>query len=276
MVRLDRRQALTGGAALLLGAAAPVPASLVELATPSGRKSAVTIWTPAAPRGVVLFGHGHGSWPDRYMALASRLAAAGFAVCVPMHVDSVRHPDRAKYPMPATFMERLVDMRALGAYAAERWPGLPVAAAGHSFGTLIALCLGGALPKMGRLRDPAVRAVLGFSTPGRIPGLVAPDAYAALAVPTFIITGDADVVPGFVTDWHDHLFPVETAPAGDKTALVVAGAAHDLVGGQMARAFALAAGHATDFLRGEVLDDRRATRAFLTARDTTTERWMRR
>lgn len=276
MFRPDRRGVLAGAAGLLLGAAAPAPASLVELATPSGRKSGVTIWAPARPRGVVLFGHGHGSWPDRYVALASRLVAAGFAVAAPMHVDSVRHPDRAKYAMAATFMERLVDMRALATHAEARWPGLPVAAAGHSFGTLIALCQGGALAKMGPLRNPAVRAVLGFSTPGKIPGLVAPDAYAALEVPALIVTGDADVVPGFVTDWHDHLFPVESAPAGDKAALVVAGAAHDLVGGQPPAAFASAAGHATDFLGGYVLDETRAKRAFRAATDTAAERWIRR
>jgi alpha-beta hydrolase superfamily lysophospholipase len=276
MATLHRRGVLAAAAGLLAGGAAPAPASVIPLKTASGRAVDVTVWTPAEVRGVVLFGTGHGSWPDRYAALASRLVAAGFAVLAPLHVDSVRHPERARYGFQASFMERLADMAAVSAHARATWPGRPVAAAGHSFGSLIALCLGGALARMAPLRDPAVRGVAGFSTPGRIPGLVGPDAYAALAVPTLIVTGDADVVPGFVTDWRDHLFPVESAPAGDKAALVVAGAGHDLVGGQPAAAFARAAGHAADFLQAHVLNDRAARARLQAAPDADGERWIRR
>lgn len=273
---MDRRALLTGAVAAFLAAAAPAPASLVELSLP-GRRSRVTVWAPAAGvKGVVLFGHGYGSWPDRYVALASRLVAAGFVVLAPLHVDSLHHPDRATFDRRTGFLARLADMRAASAHAAARWPGLPVAAAGHSFGSLIALCQGGALASLGPLRDLSVKAALCFSTPGKVPGLVAPDAYARLATPTLVITGDADLVPGFVTDWRDHLFPVESAPAGGKSALIVAGATHELAGGQPAAAFASASAHAIDFLKAFLLADAAAAKALAAAPATAAERWLRR
>ena len=179
-------------------------------------------------RGVVLFSTGHGSWPERYMLLTHRLALDGWVVLAPLHVDSMHHPDRASFSFHQSFPERLADMRATQAYAARDLADRPVIAAGHSFGTLTALCLGGALATMGSFRDPAVKAVLGFSTPGRIPGLIGPAAYAGVQVPVMIVTGTADTVPGFVTDPADHLFAAETVPT-DSYALVVEGADHGLV-----------------------------------------------
>lgn len=274
MGEVHRRALLAGAAGFLATGAAPASASLLQLKTGSGRGLDVTVWTPPSVKGVVLFGTGHGSWPDRYGLLATRMVDAGFAVVAPLHVDSVRHPDRAKYGFAASFVERLADMTAVSAHAKAAWPGVPVAAAGHSFGTLVALCLGGA--KIAPVRDPTVRCVLGFSSPGKIPGLVRPDSYATLAVPTMIVTGDADVVPGFASDWHDHLFPIETAPAGDKAALIVTGAAHDLVSGQPVKPFVSAAGHAVDFLRAHALGEASARTRLAKAPDAKGERWIRR
>jgi hypothetical protein len=77
----------------------------------------------------------------------------------------------------------------------------------------------------------AVKAVLASRRRGKIPGLIQPSAYQALAVPTMIVTGTADLVPGLVTDPADHLFPIESAPAGGKYALVVDASDHKLVAG---------------------------------------------
>jgi len=236
---IDRRTLIAGGlaAALPWRAAAnfrvvpPISPRVVRLRVGT-RETDMTVWEANRPRGLALLSTGHGSWPDRYEAYVTTLRAHGLTVLAPLHVDSVRHPDRAQFTREAGFPERIADLRAASAWGLDRHPGLPVLAAGHSFGTLSALCLAGA---MDQTRDPALRAVLGFSTPGRIPGLVTSEAYRAVAVPLLLVTGTADTVPGLVTDPADHLFPVETA-RGPAYGLVVEGGGHeDLVAGIGAR-----------------------------------------
>lgn len=234
------------------------PSAKVPLQVSPGRATTLAIWEPAQARGVVLFSSGHGAWPERYERLLQTWADAGFVVLAPLHVDSVRYPEREKFSLQQGFGERLADMRATSAYARARWPGLPVAAAGHSLGTLISAVQGGALAGLGPLRDPGVVAVLGYSSPGRIPGLIGPDAYATLAVPLLLVTGDEDLVPGFVTDPADHLYPVQTAPAGDRQAVVLAGGGHNLIGGEPEALFERARQLGTAFLQAELLGDPRA------------------
>lgn len=278
MTTFSRRSML--GAAI---ACAFVPAALVAAPTDEvaltvtpARSTKMSIWVPKKARGVILFSTGHGSWPARYDAVARDWQAAGFVVLAPHHVDSVRHVDRAKFSRQASFPERLADMRAASAYAATRWSGKPVAAAGHSFGTLTALTMAGALARIGPFRDPTVKAVLGFSTPGKIPGLISPNAYESNAVPTMIVTGDRDVVPGLVTDWRDHLYPIETAPAGDKYALVLGGAEHELIGGADPVLFTNASRAGLDFLKAYVLGDRGAKRKLAAAVSSPGRAWTRR
>ncbi|MGA0605571.1 alpha/beta hydrolase family protein [Phenylobacterium sp. VNQ135] len=271
---LSRRGFVVAGAAAFCATEAAAQ-TLVQLPVSATRKADVTVWTPKGEAaGVLLFSHGHGSWPDRYAALVAGLTGAGYAVVAPLHVDSVRHADRAKYGAQASFAERLADMKAASAYAAKRWPGAPVAAVGHSFGTLIGLCLGGALAYLAPFRDPSVKAVLGYSTPGRIPGLVQPAAYASLKTPMMIVTGDNDVVPGFATDPADHLFPVRTAPAGAAFGLVLEGAAHDLAGGQPAELFRRGRDAGLAFLAAYVRDDAEARAQLLARTDAPPERWI--
>ncbi len=264
-------------AALLVAAPALAkPSASVPLTVSPTRSTTMATWVPDRVRGVVLLSTGHGSWPERYDDAATAWRDAGFAVIAPVHVDSMHYPDRDKFTMQASFMERIADQRAAAAYAARVWPGKPVVAAGHSFGTLIALCLGGGLPHIAPFRDPNVRAVLGFSSPGRIPGLITPTAYATDALPVMIVTGDADVVPGFVTDWHDHLFPIETAPAGDKFGVTYRGGTHELVGKADAAGHAAAIANSVLFLKAYGLNDAAARTALAAKRDTAQETWTRR
>lgn len=254
------------------------PTATVPLQVSPQRATSMAVWEPQTVRGVVLFSSGHGSWPERYDDLLQTWRDAGFVVVAPLHVDSVKYPDREKFSMQQGFGERLADMKAASAYVAAHWPGVPVAAAGHSYGTLVSLVLGGALAELGPLRDPGVVAVVGYSSPGRIPGLVTPSAYASVAVPVMLVTGDKDLVPGFVNDARDHLYPVESAPAGDKYAVVLAGGDHNLIGGQPEAQYRRARDIGTAFLKAEVLDDAEAARALSidAAGPADAERWIRR
>ncbi|MET0336645.1 MAG: alpha/beta hydrolase [Caulobacter sp.] len=227
-----------------------------------GREVSLSLWKPASPRGVILFSHGAGSWPWRYHELLSQWRDAGFLVVAPLHMDSQKHPNR-QTDLKAALGLRVADMVVAGTIADRTAAGLPRGAAGHSYGALGAMIAGGALEPMISARDKQVKAVVAISSPGVIPGLIAPNAYQSLAVPSLTITGDADVVPHFVTAPKDHLRAFETAPAGDRYAMVLKGGTHDLIGLDFTThpATAEAAAVSTEFLKAEILGDATAAAA---------------
>jgi alpha-beta hydrolase superfamily lysophospholipase len=242
---IARREILKAGAALVvIGMASGVPGFALAQTGITTDNLPITVGTRATrlfvtrvdgkkSKGVVLFSTGWSASPDDYSRLQAVLAIEGFVVLAPLHVDSDDYPDKAtKFDQRQVFMERIADMRAASAYAARNYPGLPVIAAGHSFGSLISLCEGGALANLAPFRNPMVKAVLAFSSPGKVSGLIGPESYKALNVPTMMITGTADTVDQFVADPKDHLYPIETSPPGGKYALVVAGADHALAHGK--------------------------------------------
>jgi pimeloyl-ACP methyl ester carboxylesterase len=145
----------------------------------------------------------------------------------PLHIDSTSHPDNAKYPASASWSARIQDMRALSAFVNAP----SYIAAGHSYGGLTALTLGGAAGVVppdikGPLRDPRARCAVAFSPPGATPKLM-PGGYAGISVPAFIQTGTRDV-PAGQTDgrWQGHLAAYDDAHPGDKYALVLDGVDH--------------------------------------------------
>ncbi|SEM19660.1 hypothetical protein SAMN05428989_3335 [Pseudoxanthomonas sp. GM95] len=260
---------------MFLPSAWATPTETLPLRVSAQRATTMDVWVPAQVRGVVLFSSGHGGWPAHYDRLLQTWSDAGFAVVAPLHVDSLKYPEREKFSLQQGLFERFADMRAASAYAAARWPNVPVIAAGHSLGTLISAALGGALANLGPLRDPSVVAVLGYSSPGKIPGLIGPASYATLDVPVLLITGDQDRVQGFVTDPVDHLYPVQSAPAGNKTAVVLQGGDHNLIGGASPALFDRAQQLGTAFLQAQLLGDTQAKRV-LDAPPQAGERWLRR
>ena len=265
--------------AIALTWAAPslaAPSAHVALSVTPQRTTDLVTWVPRKVKGVVLFSTGHGSWPEKYDAVASAWKAAGFAVIAPVHVDSLHYPDRDKFSREASFGERIADLGAASAYAARTWPNKPVIAAGHSFGTLTALCLGGGLSNLGNFRDPTVKAVMGFSSAGRVPGLIGPQAYAGDNLPVMIVTGDQDIVPGLVTDWHDHLLPVQASPLGNKFGLMYKGASHELIGQSQDPNFASAIKASTRFLQAYGLGDRAAKSWLRRANGSSEASWIKR
>ncbi|MFV3126643.1 alpha/beta hydrolase family protein [Niveispirillum sp. KHB5.9] len=237
MATLSRRSLLLSMAATaalpaLAQVLPPRPADLT-VKTPAGRAVAVNVWKASGKeKGRILFSHGAASAPWKYQPLVDAWTKAGYSVYAPLHVDSADHPDRAAFQGLASWPARIEDMRAL----ADHIDG-PYIAAGHSYGGLVALCLGGsaiAVPPSVKtpLRDPRAKAVLAFSPPGAGMGFINPGDYAPLAVPALIQTGDKDIPPGPGGDWKSHLLPYdEAAPGGERYALVLDGVDHYFGGG---------------------------------------------
>lgn len=230
---LSRRSLI--GSALALGAlarwpvAASVPvAKVLDIALPSGRICRTWLYEPQGSAvGSVFFGHGAASAPWKYEALFGPWMRAGYRVLAPLHVDSTDHPDRASFAGMASWAARIEDMRAVT--AAIKDPHY--IAAGHSYGAMAALALGGAMPLLpdgvtGPIADPRAKLVLAFSPPGAMPPLIDAAGYAGLAVPALIQTGTADIPPG-APGWEGHLLAFETPKAGgDRFALVLDGVDH--------------------------------------------------
>jgi hypothetical protein len=89
-----------------------------------------------------------------------------------------------------------------------------------------------------------------------------------------IITGDRDTVPGLVTDWHDHLLPVRTSPAGDKFGVTYKGASHELVGHPDDPNFTDAITTSTGFLQAYALNKRTAKASLSRGSTATSVNWL--
>lgn len=249
----------------------------IRLNAPDGRSIMVSEWRPRGrERGLILFSHGNGSAPRFYNALINVWSAHGWRVLAPVHVDSNEHPDTAKFPGLASWKARIEDMRALSAHIGQR----PWVAAGHSYGALVALTLGGAAAVTpqglsGSLDDPNARAVVAFSPPAPVPVLITSAGYGALKVPALIQTGTNDVpqmpagMPPLPPEsWTGHLAPFEAAKAGgDRYGLVLEGVDHyfggaicrfDLPGPHQTKRLEDASRISTLFLAGLGAGDRRA------------------
>jgi pimeloyl-ACP methyl ester carboxylesterase len=236
---VSRRDVLAVSAALLAASQARAMASsaVVErqftLAAPDGRAVRISEWKPRGKaKALVLFSHGAASSPRFYEELFPHWQAEGCHILAPLHVDSLEHPRTKEFPGLASWKARIEDMRVLSAHVGKReW-----IAAGHSYGGLVALTMGGAAAVVpaglsGPLSDPNVRAVVAFSPPAPIPALCTAQGYAALAVPALVQTGTKDIVPGITTTdgegWRGHLVPYEAAAAGGhRYGLVLDGVDH--------------------------------------------------
>ena len=230
-------------------ATSALPATHVELPAPDGRTIDVSVWSAADEQAAIVFSHGWNSDPARYHRIIKYWTDQGFTVIAPMHTDSLQHPRHAEGDQRSFVMTRIVDLAVVRGYAQARHPGKPMIAGGHSFGSFNSLMAAGAVSVAGPLGDPAVKAVIAISTPGVVPGLVNPSTYATVSTPVLIVTGDADLVPGFVTDPRDH------RAAFDTMLMTFAGGDHSFVGNADAADFELMAATTVDFMRAHALGD---------------------
>ncbi len=251
-------------------AAAPADSatSIVTLTASDGRVIDVTVISPEAPRGVILFSHGGNSNPLATSALHARLTARGFAVIAPTHTDSLTLPAERRTDLRAALFTRIADMKLAAGLAETRFPGLPTAQVGYSYGSLVSLIGLGAFGKMLPGSNPGTKAVVMFSSPGPIPPLTdAPGAFDAITAPTLLVTGDAGVVPGMVEDPVKHLIYWENLSDGDHTALIVTGATHEFAAGKQPGWDEVSV-VVEDFLVGRVLGDAAANARFDAASDS--------
>lgn len=84
------------------------------------------------PRGAAVVAHGYGSCKEAFLGLGVKVAEGGWAALV---IDLRGHGEHA-----APLSEEIVgDINGAVAYARQLWPGLPVAAVGHSLSGRLAL-----------------------------------------------------------------------------------------------------------------------------------------
>jgi alpha-beta hydrolase superfamily lysophospholipase len=237
--------------------AAPALGDLT-LEASDGRDIPVFVFPATEERAVIVFSHGLGGEPRAYQELIGRWAEAGFTVLAPLHVDSQRHPGGGRVPGAVALMTRIADLSAVRAHVRERHTGKPIAAAGHSFGSLLSLIEAGAVTAVGPQGDPDIRAVVAISSAGELQGLVRPDTYAGVTAPLLMVTGDADTVETYAPDWRAHRVPFDRSAAGNKMLVIFEGGDHNLVrdGSEAQRDFLAEA--SLDFLRAHALGDPQA------------------
>ena len=276
---LALRAVLALTAVALLGNAPPLPVDSGDLVltTADGRAVPVHYWTQrgAPRRGLLLFSHGANSNAVKYQELTVPWARAGWVVAAPVHADSPDHPGGGKVPPEDSLRLRLQDMRLILASlpALEQATGnhidpKRIAATGHSYGALVAQVLGGAVVTRpgdgGPVPDPRIRAVVAFSPPGPIPGYVDASGWAKMAVPQFVVTGDADVLPMIAPAWTAHRVSFDAAHVTPSVLFVGAGVDHyfgniigrpERVAPSQTVAFAAAVAASQDFLSATVDGD---------------------
>jgi hypothetical protein len=285
------RRALIGGAGLLLTGwpAIANPAIGVAdtiLTAPDSRPVPVRVTWPRDGKRrlpLLILSHGANGSLDGLGPLQLGLTR-GRIVVAPRHPDSEANPDLAKVDRAAVFGQRITDMvlmldqlSRLEQLSGKRVDRRQITAAGHSFGALIAQALGGA--KVGiparDWRDRRIKRIVAFSPPGPIPGYAEHAGWATMAVPQFVQTGTADVLPMIAPAWTAHLASFEAANVPGSAVWVGHGVDH-YFGNRIQRLSREAPDQSQAFkLALDLADAFLASRAMAAVPDAVTERFVR-
>ncbi len=252
-------------AAVLLAGCAPTLAhgqaevvateQVVRLPASAGRELEVRVWAARNPTAVVVFSAGGGGQPAAYERMMRAMAEKGFTVIAPVHRDALARGDLSGSGGPDSFGSRLEDLAIVRGYAGATHSGLPLVVMGHSFGSLMSSLAIGASTPAGAQGDPSVTALVAFSSPGMIPGLMTPNTYRNLSAPVLVVTGDHDVVPGFVSDWRSHRALYDQSSMPGSALVIVPEADHNLVVSADDATFAAVVDLTATFIRAAALGD---------------------
>lgn len=223
---------------LLIVVAVPVDAKCLKLAIAAnesmltaadGRSVPVTIIAPTKPDRypLIAFSHGNFSAPSRYRAMLDPIAAAGYVIVAPMHVDSELMPRDKPPSQQYVWQTRNEDFAlALAATPANVDPKRR-AAMGHSYGALNAQIAAGATPAKapGKPKMPP-QTLVAWSPPGFSPGMIEAKDWSTISTPSLTITGTTDILPGFIDKWELHRVGHDNTPKGKRWLWVGTGINH--------------------------------------------------
>lgn len=206
-----------------------VTATETVMTAPDGRAIPVTIIAPTK-RGhypVIAFSHGAFSAPSRYRAMLDPIAAAGYVIVAPMHADSELMKSDKPPSQAFVWQSRNEDMALALAATPANADKRRRAAMGHSYGALIAQVAAGAVAANSPpspQRPP--QALVAWSPPGPMPGLIDAKGWSSIGTSALTITGTADIIPGFINQWELHRTAHDQTPAGARWLWVGQGVDH--------------------------------------------------
>jgi dienelactone hydrolase len=223
---------------LLIVAAVPANAKCLKLAiianestltAADGRSVPVTIIAPTKPGRypLIAFSHGNFSAPSRYRAMLDPIAAAGYVIVAPMHVDSELMPRDKPPSQQHVWQTRNEDFElALAASPANVDPKRR-AAMGHSYGALNAQIAAGATPANAPAKPKIPpQTLVAWSPPGPFAGMIEAKDWSTISTPSLTITGTTDILPGFIEKWEVHRIPHDNTPKGKRWLWVGTGINH--------------------------------------------------
>lgn len=235
-------------AACRVPAAESAKSKTIAITTAKGRSVPLEILHPdgLGKYPLVVFSHGAFASPNRYHALLKPIAAAGYVVLAPRHLDSADWVRADKPGQAAVWESRGEDIVLMLSENAQIKADMAsvgievdyenIAAVGHSYGALIAQIAGGArpIPPTSLSRNPSLKAVVAYSPPGVTPYLIDKNGWSDMAMPSLTITGTADILPGFIDEWQVHKDSHDLAPPGKRWLWVGEGVNH-YFGGMIGR-----------------------------------------
>ncbi len=213
-----------------------VPGESVRLLDAEGRPFEARWWAaasdgaPGATRGVALFLHGHGAHPGLYQrGIIQACLAQGLSVLAPVHLDATRGAWANVVGASSGFAARRAQTIAAAAWLDRTHPTLPGVVVGHSYGTLLAAMLGGAMPAVGVPVWARMKAMVAFSSPGVLSMMNPAQDFASLRVPLLMVTGTRDLVANGGANWETHQAYFDHSAVPGSAEVVVEGGGHELI-----------------------------------------------
>lgn len=201
------------------------------LKTPAGHSYSSEIFYPDKPGKypLIIFSHGNFGSPDRYHKLLKPIAASGYIIVAPIHLDAEVLALDPKPKPDRIWQSRNDEIAHLGNVPTQLSAQLTsigididrenMAVMGHSYGALIAQLAAGAIA-----RDPdgvkpnrklaGIDALVAYSPPGPLPKTIDAKGWSSIDVPNLTVTGTADILPGFIDDWRLHKAGYDATPKG--------------------------------------------------------------